>query len=327
METFNKSSSKLLELQTAAFFDTIFPEEFRRSHGLGDNAIEQRHIIIYGRQGVGKTNCVNWLVQQAVIRYGKERVNVQSESGENFGSLLVSRNWTNQPVQILVVEDLTNVTFKRHGGEIRDFFLIRHIMAQRTGLMEGICLVIFTCHRYHDTPISFRSDYDGLIVLSAPTNDFDLKFIERKVTQNGIEILDKAESDGRLGVAVVAYRRSLLGFVQIPLASPVETGHKEAPVPYAVTYSTPQSTHVTQDLDQDVDLLFKLETNFRRLIDELVVRWENWNPKYNSRANSIFIILGLAGIFYGLTQMRIGIVIIGTLWLTAAYLYWRKSKR
>ena len=66
---------------------------------------------------------------------------------------------------------------------------------------------------------------------------------------------------------------TLLGYVQIPLASLVETGHKETPVPYTVTDSTHRGTHVTQDL----------ETSFQGFIDALVTRWENWDLPYEDK--------------------------------------------
>jgi hypothetical protein len=52
MEPFAVSTEKLHPLQLDAFLDAVMPEDFPTSHGPHDNAIEQRHIIVYGRQGV-----------------------------------------------------------------------------------------------------------------------------------------------------------------------------------------------------------------------------------------------------------------------------------
>jgi hypothetical protein len=323
----DNSPVKLHELDTAAFFTSLFPQEFQQSHGSGDNAIEQRHIIVYGRQGVGKTNSANWIIQQARIRY-PHQVNVQVAPGENFRSLLTSSNWTNQPVQILVVEDLTNVKLKDE--ELRDFFRIRHIMAQRTGLMEGLCVVIFTCHRFHDTPILFRSDYDGLIVLSAPTNDWDFQFIERKITPDGVKLLDKAEANNQRGFAIVTYRRSLVGYIQLPfvasVASTVQPEGLVAPsLQTNVQVAAEPSTRSPRSSEQVLidDLSYHIEQG----IDDLVTRWENWNPEYNRRTNALIVMLGFAALLVGTIERQPGVSFIGFLWLAAAFLYWTKSKR
>jgi hypothetical protein len=293
------------------------PENFPASHGPHDNAIEQRHIIVYGRQGVGKTNCANWIVSEAIKRYGEDEVNVQKAMGENFHDLLTSSKWTRQRVQILVVEDLTNV--KLRDEDLRDFFRIRHFMAQQTGQLEGLCLVVFTCHRFHDTPISFRSDHDGLIVLSAPTNDYDVQFITRKITSNGIEMLDKAEADGRRGFAIVTYRRSLIGYIELPYTPPIEVSTRlQAPVVYSSPYTASQSRQRQYDL----------ASSFQKFMDELLRRWENWNLSYFDKAILTFVpLISLLLLVTGLNTRSTGNIVLGLVGLIGSYMFWRKERR
>ena len=65
-------------------------------------------------------------------------------------------------------------------------------------------------------PTSFRSDYDSLIVLSLPMNDYDFNFISSKVTEDGVRQLELAEAEESHGSAVVSVRRHLLGLTQFP---------------------------------------------------------------------------------------------------------------
>ena len=81
---------------------------------------------------------------------------------------------------------------------------------------DGLCLFVFLCHRFHDTPISFRSDYDSLIVLSAPMNDYDVNFIQSKIGHEGISLLDEAELKGMRGLAAITVRRHLRGVMRFP---------------------------------------------------------------------------------------------------------------
>ena len=138
---------------------------------------------------------------------------VQWFQAENFRAALESK-WPNKQVMVLVIEDITDV--KLTDDDAKEFFRIRHVMAERTGRREGLCVCIFTLHRFHDMPTSFRSDYDSLIVLSLPMNDWDFNFISSKVTEDGVRRLELAEALEGHGLAVVSVQRHLLGLTQFP---------------------------------------------------------------------------------------------------------------
>jgi len=189
------------------------PRELPKSLDHGDNAIKLRTVLIFGREESGKSNTAQIIVDELKKTYGSKNVGSQWFQAENFRTVLES-NWSKKPVQILVCEDITNVKFT--DDEAKDFFRMRHIMAERTGKREGLCVCIFTLHRFHDIPKSFRSDYDSLIVLSLPMNDWDLNFIANKITQNGVKILEQAEADEAHGQAIVSVRRHLLAVTRFP---------------------------------------------------------------------------------------------------------------
>lgn len=178
-----------------------------------DNAIKQRTVIVYGRQESGKSNVARILVDEVKAVYGAKNVGVQWFQAEKFRSALEAK-WPKKPVIVLVIEDITDV--KMADADAKEFFRVRHIMARQTGKLEGICICVFTLHRFHDMPTSFRSDYDSLIVLSLPMNDYDYKFIETKITPEGVNGLKESEANESHGLAVVSVRRHLLGLVQFP---------------------------------------------------------------------------------------------------------------
>ena len=53
-----------------------------KSLGPGDNAIKQRTISVFGRQESGKSNTARYIVEEAILQYGQDAVNVQVAKGE-----------------------------------------------------------------------------------------------------------------------------------------------------------------------------------------------------------------------------------------------------
>lgn len=203
----------LQELTVNEYLQLLLPKELPESIDREDNAIKQRAILIYGRQGSGKTNTARIIVQGIKDVYGAKYVSVQWVEAENFRSVLESK-WSNRPIQVINLGDITDVELSE--DDAKDFFRIRHIMAEKTGRREGLCVIIFTLHRFHDMPKSFRSDYDSLIVHSLPMNDYDFNFIENKITSEGVRKLEAVEAQETPGLAIVSVRRHLLATIQFP---------------------------------------------------------------------------------------------------------------
>jgi hypothetical protein len=89
-------------------------------------------------------------------------------------------------------------------------------MKQNTDLNEGICITLFVAHRINGTPLSLRSDYDSLIILSDPANDSDHRFIESKVEPEALKLIAEANERREKGLALITYHRNYLGLAKIP---------------------------------------------------------------------------------------------------------------
>ena len=212
-ETGKVEVGKLSTISVSEYVRRLVPRDLPKSLDREDNAIKLRTVLIFGREESGKSNTAQIIIDELKKTYGSKNVGSQWFQAENFRTALESK-WPRKPIQILVCEDITNV--KLTDDDAKDFFRMRHIMAERTGKREGLCVCIFTLHRFHDMPKSFRSDYDSLIVLSLPMNDWDFNFIANKIMQDGVKILEQAEADEAHGQAIVSVRRHLLAVTEFP---------------------------------------------------------------------------------------------------------------
>jgi DNA helicase HerA-like ATPase len=237
------SLKKIPQADMNYYFQRLFPPVLPTANPRDkyDIAIEQRHIYIYGKQGRGKTNVTKLIVNRAVEFYGSNNVSIQRTNAEYFGQILEG-DWEKKPIQIIILEDATDIGIPK--DQAAAFFRIRHKMFEKTGLREGLCLMVFCCHRLHETPIALRSDYDSLLILGAPMNDWDINFIESKVGEESIKLLDDADERGEKGNIIVTYRRKFLGITKIPkLMFNVPIRDVDDPTPIQV----PQTIKVHQE--------------------------------------------------------------------------------
>ena len=204
------------EITIQQYVDTLLPRELPKSNGKEDNAIKQRVILIQGRQESGKSNTARIIAQCLRQHYASGDVSVDVVPGEDFQFLFDSK-WSHKPIQVKLIEDITDV--KISDIVARDFFRIRHVMAARTGRRDGLCVLIFTLHSFYDMPISFRRDYDSLIIQSLPMGKSDLKFVEENITYEGVRVLQEAEAKDRIGIAVVTVRHHLRAIIHVPKAT------------------------------------------------------------------------------------------------------------
>jgi len=204
---------KLSTISVSEFVRRLVPRDLPKPLDREDNAIKLRTVIIFGREESGKSNAAQIIIDELKKTYGSKNVDSKWFQAENFRTALESK-WPRKPIQTLVFEDITNV--KLTDDDVKNFFRMRHIMAERTGKREGLCVCIFTLHRFHDMPKSFRSDYDSLIVLSLPMNDWDFNFVSNKIMQEGVKVLEQTEADETHGQAVVSVRRHLLAVTEFP---------------------------------------------------------------------------------------------------------------
>ena len=213
---FPSVDQKLPELSVWQYLQALLPSEIPHSQDREDNAIKQRVILIQGSQESGKSNTARVIVQGLRGHYKARDVSVEWVSGENFKDILEMK-WDRKQIQVKVVEDVTDCEISEIVA--RDFFRIRHVMAKKTGLREGLCVLIFTLHAFYDMPISFRRDYDSLIIQRLPMGKSDLQFVEENIGPEGIKVLEEAEAEDSKGVAVVTVRRRLKAIVRFPRAA------------------------------------------------------------------------------------------------------------
>lgn len=211
-----QTKETLSELSVWQYLEALLPSELPESQDKQDNAIKQRVILIQGGQESGKSNTARVIVQGLRGHYKNKGVSVQWVQGENFKDVLESK-WNHKPIQVKVIEDVTDCKISELIA--RDFFRIRHVMAKKTGRREGLCILIFTLHAFYDMPISFRRDYDSLIIQRLPMGKSDLQFVEENIGSEGVKVLEEAEAGDLKGIAVVTVRRHLKAIVKFPRAA------------------------------------------------------------------------------------------------------------
>jgi hypothetical protein len=200
----------------AYYFNQIFPRSFRPSDVTDpyDNAIEQVSIHVYGKVGIGKSNIPKLVANEAVRRFGPGRVSVRVAKAKDT-VLLLNSPWEPKPVQILVLEDATKVNLSDETQS--ELFNIRHKMAHQTGLREGLCIVIITCHKFQGgTEVSLREDYDSLIIMSRPKNPFARRFFESITGKSALDLLHDHVKRREQGYILITHECDFLGIARVP---------------------------------------------------------------------------------------------------------------
>jgi len=143
------------------------------------NAIEQRHILIYGGPGSGKTNAFRYLAACLADIYGGGNLHVAYSDADLKG--LLEEVSPDSPVQLLCCEDMTRI--RQPEEAIHGYFTIRHLMAKRTGSRHGLIVTAFTTHDlYGVQPKALRTNCDLQLFLETPANPYDERLL--------LEVLD-----------------------------------------------------------------------------------------------------------------------------------------
>jgi len=197
--------------------DSVFPtlEQIQRVPRSG-NAIYQLTIVVYGKQGCGKTTLIQTIVEYLAQKYGIDNVNaVWSKSNLD---VLLRRGIQNKLVNVLCCEDITLRKFRTE--TLADFFNIRHIVAGRTHRRNGLVINIFTLHRYFGIKIELRTEHDLLLFKSAPTNPYDYSTIKRFLGPYYINELAKIQRERQTDISKMGlcafYTGNQRGIVDFP---------------------------------------------------------------------------------------------------------------
>jgi len=177
---------------TRTFYKFIFPSKKRILYTpktkYETNNVIFKNIILFGFQGSGKTLTAMRIVEEAIKKYGIEKVNaIISEEGDL--EELIYFGLQNKLVNILFADNLTLRKIKE--DVLRDYFRIRHLYYERFKQNVGYILSILSVHRFHGKgcPIELRTNMDGLIVKDTSLNPYDYHFIKRMIGEDLLNIL------------------------------------------------------------------------------------------------------------------------------------------
>ncbi|MCD6484095.1 MAG: hypothetical protein J7L47_03175 [Candidatus Odinarchaeota archaeon] len=191
-ENWTRPKSERIKLKTDEALNVLFPDPESLLIEVQEyqNAIEQRLMIIYGKQGSGKSETIRWIVEKAAEKYGIENINAVSTIADI--EALLDEGFSDRLVNILICEDATEAISTKKDVKNK-FFRVRHIMKEITGRNTGLVVVIITVHRFHSIPPAYRTDVDLLLFKNAPTNPYDNDIIRKFVGEKGIKILERVE--------------------------------------------------------------------------------------------------------------------------------------
>ncbi len=132
--------------------------------------------MIMGSQGSGKTTLARVLALTLTRKYGASNVTFALQVGGvrellGYATKQPSKAW------ILVGEDLTLAKVPK--TDLSQFFQVRHLIQQNTGLNQGLAITVFNSHTFHGIDKNLRDTFDMLILKSIPTNPYDRSILKR----------------------------------------------------------------------------------------------------------------------------------------------------
>lgn len=166
----------------------------------GGNAIEQKTVIVVGRQGSGKSQTAEWLAGKIKGYYGND-CSVVAMKGDL--QTLLTYGLRDVFVNVIICEDMTRV--KQSDEAINNFFRVRHLIKERFGRTRGYVIAIGVIHRIFGTNIELRSDVSLHIFKNSPTNRYDNTYIRGYIGRENLSILEDIQSQ-------TAVRPELKGF-------------------------------------------------------------------------------------------------------------------
>jgi len=213
----------MLQDKTTYFYSFIFPDIDKITYvpkvNYFTNSIKFKNIVIYAKQGEGKTEVVRKLVEEAVKKYGEENVNaVVSEEGDLES--LMNYGLNHKLVNILFCDNATLAKLKDH--DIRKYFQIRHKWYNLTKRNYGYILSIIACHRFFSIPLTLRTYIDCSIWRNSATSPFDYNIVRKFINNEGMEFLEGVElareDNPELNIFSVFSIKRNIGLLLTPLA-------------------------------------------------------------------------------------------------------------
>ena len=217
--------SKIVEIAeykdlTSQFYKALmFPNEELFKPGNHKNRIKQIGIIIQGLTGSGKTTSAKNIIQNIYSYYGIHNCAAIYTNSLPLGTFLdKALEQYMRPVQVLIYDDATSVKVKPQ--EQRTFFSLRHLMQDKTMLLEGVIYTIYITHDWYALDKTFRRNALFTIFISVPRLDkYSRNEYKRFIGEQALDELDrlsfeaiKEDSKKGKGVVVLPYGDNNIGY-------------------------------------------------------------------------------------------------------------------
>lgn len=214
----------MIQEKNKLFYDSLFPPIQvllnKPNTPYRTNNIQFKSVLIYGKIGSGKTEMVRKIAEEAVSRYGADKVSASiNEDGEIKD--LLDQGLTEKLVNIIFVD---NVTLKKYDtDQLHRLFRIRQEIFERTGREIGLIVAIITTHRFHASDLSLRTNNDIVVIRDRPSNPYDKNVIKRMIGQEGLDQITyyvyqrKSNDDYKKFSVFVA--EDEVGILETPLAT------------------------------------------------------------------------------------------------------------
>jgi len=224
--------------------DSRFP--LREEPGYG-NQIGRIRLLLLGGESTGKSTTAEAIaVYYHELTGGDGKFLVQTGGvSELFRREHLSGSFV--PLWVLVAEDMTLADLPPE--DRRKWFRIRHIIRGATGYRRGLVVSVSNVHTFYGLHKDLRTEFDGLIIKSVPTNRNDRSMLRallgggssKAERDRGEQILGWLENKSLLAIRDPAQTRYALAwtrdgqtaFVDVPLVTPI------------LTDVTPKATHVS----------------------------------------------------------------------------------
>jgi len=197
----------------------LFPTTLRHARNGADNAIEYRNIMLLGSQGSGKTTTAQALAWSLGRKYGLGQTTFAIQIA-GIDRLLSIPTKVPGKCWLFVAEDITLAKIPK--TDLNQFFQIRHLIEQHTGLREGMAVTMFNSHTFHGLDKNLRDTFNALIIKSVPTNPYDRGILKRYFNWLLLDQFEKEWSEDKRLVWTPEHNHGVLVRVDPPLNGSIE---------------------------------------------------------------------------------------------------------
>jgi len=206
---------------TKLSLQTLFPDS-------KDSKVAHRSCLLVGDMEAGKTTLLNHFARYALEKYGRSRVNLIPVNSIREAFDFINK----QLIQLILIDDAIAQANSRTSGknaeDVADYFRIRHIFEEVSGLTTGLVATVYSTQRYMSLDITFRNS-DVVIFKSCPSDPTDRKKVRDQIGQAPYDYLRyltsriKLFNDDEIKSTSIVHLPSieLTGTFKFPYSSPI----------------------------------------------------------------------------------------------------------